>query len=259
MKPKTKIPLPPAPRDVEKKKRAERIEEPAEQKIEQKLINIKNVMDYIKANELHLDEIEKRLSDFIKSDDLRELGGLKEDLKEVKDKLEKIEESPIVPPLHSVSKKNRDKIVTRLDRLEKGIDGLQEQMKTEKRETLDVRAQITGFFEKAKDTEKEIYRRLEKLTEKMNETLERANEQQEEFDTEIKEARRDSEQVKIINEKIEKLDRENMPREIESLKEKIRWVEQIIERIDITPLYEKIQEIEHKLSVLRASSPYVIE
>ena len=68
-------------------------------KTEQSLMGMKNIMDYVRVNENHLDEIEKRLSYFVKHSDMKEIRYLKENIRIINNKIEKIEEGSIVPLL----------------------------------------------------------------------------------------------------------------------------------------------------------------
>jgi tetrahydromethanopterin S-methyltransferase subunit G len=66
-------------------------------------------------------------------------------------------------------------------------------------------------------------------------------------------------EIKSIEEELKTLNIKDITRDIEILKQKVQWIENNIEKINIKPLHERIQEIEHKINTVKISSPYVIE
>ncbi len=54
-------------------------------------------------------------------------------------------------------------------------------------------------------------------------------------------------------------DMEELRRDLEIIKTKQEWIENNIERIDIKPLLRKMEELEHKMRVIRVSSPIILE
>ncbi len=52
---------------------------------------------------------------------------------------------------------------------------------------------------------------------------------------------------------------EELKRDLEIIKTKQEWIENNIERIDIKPLLMKMEELEHRIRVMRVSSPIVLE
>lgn len=54
-------------------------------------------------------------------------------------------------------------------------------------------------------------------------------------------------------------DTQKFLRDMEIIKTKQEWIENNIERIDVRPLMKKMEELEHRIRVLKVSSPIVLE
>lgn len=101
--------------------------------------------------------------------------------------------------------------------------------------------------------------KLEKMHEELREDFKEMSEQMEDFKVQMNDFERKMETIKNVEDDIKKLDLKQIRREIEILKTKEHWIEDNLEKIDVEPVMEKIQEVEHKIDRLKATSPYVIE
>jgi methyl-accepting chemotaxis protein len=242
-------PIPPAPPVVMKKKQ----KETRNKKNIAKTVNLDDIKEYVKINEKHFKDLERGFSSFIRKDDLLDVNKkLKEDLDDIKDKVKKIEDRPFVPPLSVASSKGMGKITSRIDDLENVAKKLQEQVNRERRENIETNTRTLKTFD---DISKNI-KQLEETMKSADDTIKKHNERIENESNDIK---RDTEEIGALKDAIDKMDIDDILRNIESIKMKNQWIEQNIEKIDIRLLYEKMEELEHKLEIMKVSSPYVIE
>jgi len=247
-------------------------------KANQSLMSVKNIMDYVKANQLHIDELEKKVSkDHPESHTMptesADIDKIKSDIEDLKQRVENKE--PIAQPSgpSEVPKKGMAGVLGKISNLESNLKNVQDELEKEKKENIATQAQTSNFFRDVKknkeklekleqtDTrkiEKEIHRRLEKLGDKMNDLSGSEKDYKERIENEIRLMRKDSEQMRILKESIERMGVENITRELESLKQRIKHLEDGIGKININLLYEKIKEIEEMVSNFRPA-PYVIE
>ena len=101
--------------------------------------------------------------------------------------------------------------------------------------------------------------KLEKMHEELREDFKEVAEEMEEFRATMKEFDRRMEEIRKVEDDIKKLDLKQLRREIEILKTKEHWIVDNLERVDIEPVLDKINEVEHKIDRLKATSPFVIE
>lgn len=72
--------------------------------------------------------------------------------------------------------------------------------------------------------------------------------------------KREVDELKKVSTSFKTLDISGLRRDIESLKEKSKWLEQQVGNLDIEPLYELIKEIEDRVSsTARSTAPVIIE
>ena len=101
--------------------------------------------------------------------------------------------------------------------------------------------------------------RLEKIHEELKDDFTRVVEKMEEFHVKMNTFEGNMEDMKKVEDHIKRLDLKQLRREIEILKTKEHWIMDNLEKLDIDPVFEKIQEIEHNIKLLKATSPFVIE
>ncbi len=76
----------------------------------------------------------------------------------------------------------------------------------------------------------------------------------------IRNLRRDIEEFKGLTSKLDNLDVTGLRRDIESLRERNKWLEQQINSLDMEPLYELIKEVEGRVAMSsRSAAPVIIE
>jgi chromosome segregation ATPase len=106
---------------------------------------------------------------------------------------------------------------------------------------------------------KEIYNQFEKMNSSIRESEKKTDDLVEKMNVEIKTLREKMEETSQAKEHVEGLEVSHMKRDMESLKQKSQYIEQHLERVDVKPIVEMIQEVERKVDSLRASSALIIE
>jgi len=249
----------PAPEDTEHIKR----------KTEQCVESIKNVMEYVRANQERIEGIKEKTSKNTGNGDVEKLS---QKIKELSEKVASIEERPFVPKPGDSSGMGR--ILGKMHEIEKGMEGLEKTLEKEKTENIATQAHASKLFAEVKKNRenieriestssssgiRDVYKSMEKLKDSVSEAIERQKERDERIENELNAMRKEAEQMKMLKERIDKMDVDELSRKVESAVEKSRWLEEGMERLDLKPLYDRIEEIEHKLKQLKVSSPFVIE
>jgi hypothetical protein len=106
---------------------------------------------------------------------------------------------------------------------------------------------------------KEIYNQFDKMNNGIKESGKRTDDLSERFNVEIKTLKEKMGEVDRSKEQIESLDIANVRRDMESLKQKLQYIEQNLDRFDFKPVMEMIKEVDNKINNLRASSALIIE
>ena len=101
--------------------------------------------------------------------------------------------------------------------------------------------------------------KLEGMHEELKESFKQVTDKMENFSSQMKSFETRMDEIRKIEDHIERLDLKQIRREIEILKTKEHWIVDNLEKLDMDPIFEKIQEVEHKINLLKATSPYVIE
>jgi len=195
------------------------------------------ITEYIKTIENRTERIEKTMSNFVKNEDIKEIKNIREELSALNDRVKAVEDYPIVPPLASLSKKASNKI----QELEKEIKEMRADMKIESQETA------------------ETNREFEKQFNKIQKAAQKTAELGEKNENNLQKIMNDVEQLELLKEVLDGLDMKAIMTEIESIKQKNQWIEERLEKLSVEPFYEKIQEMEHKMNLLKVSSPHIIE
>ncbi len=181
-------------------------------------------------------------------------AAMEEFLNESKKESEYIKPKPVSESIHENFISNN---------IMKEIETLRKQVEENRSKIESISSKDLKNYKKLKEHEVEdivnFQSRLEKMHEDMKEDFEKAKEQMEEFQAKMKAFEKDIEEIKKIEDDIKKLDLKQIRREIEILKTKEQWIEHTFENIDIRPVVEKMEEIEHKIDRLKATSPFVIE
>jgi len=257
------MPSPPTPKELETIRR----------KADQSLESVKNIMDYVRANESHLYEVEKKLAGFTKSGGIREIQDIRNSIKSLKEKVDKIEEGPMIPPISSLPK-GLGKLLNKLHKMESMMENLEERLNSERKENITNQAQLAKAFERIsqnsqrlefletadiKAIEQGLYKQMNEIKEMVNDVAERTKDQEERINREFSDVKKGAEDMRVIKEVVDKMNIGKISREIDSLKEKANWIEENMENRDLDSLREKIEDIERKLDNIKSSSPYVLE
>lgn len=107
--------------------------------------------------------------------------------------------------------------------------------------------------------EHDFLREFQHLSKEVKESIEKSRHAVDRMEAEIKFLRGDMKRVMSLEEEMNRLNMKSMTRDIESLKEKSRWLETSFKGFDIDPLVEKISELEDKIKILKASQPLILE
>ena len=77
--------------------------------------------------------------------------------------------------------------------------------------------------------------------------------------SEIEDLKKGTENMEKLGGQFKSFDLGELRRDLEIIKTKQEWIENNIERIDIKPLMRKMEELEHRIRVIRVSTPIIVE
>jgi hypothetical protein len=147
--------------------------------------------------------------------------------------------------------------------LSKEIDSLKKELDQARRKLDQDSTRDEKFFSKLKEREVgdivAFQARLEKIHEEVKVEFREITERMDEFSAQMKQFDKSMEDLRKVDDDIRKLDIKEIRRELEILKTKGHWIEDNLEKLDVKPFMDKVQEVEHKIDRLRALSPFVIE
>ena len=107
--------------------------------------------------------------------------------------------------------------------------------------------------------ESDFYREFERLTKEVKSDLEKNRHAVDKAEAEIKFLKEDIARIISIEEEMKRISAKSLERDVESLKAKSQWLETHVKGFDIDPLIEKIQDIEDKIKIMKASQPLIID
>ncbi|MFC2143976.1 hypothetical protein ACFLQO_01270 [Candidatus Aenigmatarchaeota archaeon] len=108
--------------------------------------------------------------------------------------------------------------------------------------------------------EDKISNEIQTLNKSVMDNVSKSRQEVDRMGGEIRNLRRDIEEFKGLTSKLDNLDVAGLRRDIESLREKNKWLEQQINSLDMEPLYELIKEVEGRVaSSSRYAAPVIIE
>jgi len=218
----------------------------------QKAVATEGIPDYVASIEARLEETEKKVSGALKKEDVTGLWQTNEAMKDLENRVNKLENTPIIPPLSSLPKKTMGALTKRISMLEDAVQEMQGHIRKEKSETM---SKYTRFAEINSNMAVQIDKINEAMESAKNKMDQRINAIEEGFEALKSELNKAKETMALIN----NIRVKDVPLEIESLKERGKWLENAINEIDMESLAERIEEMEHQINLLRASSPYVVE
>ncbi len=113
--------------------------------------------------------------------------------------------------------------------------------------------------ENFKRFEEDVYKQFESISRSIKDILAKSKEKAEKAEAEIRMLKESVEEAKRLEEDVKKMNVESIMRDLEILKTRNQWLEGQIEKIGTGPLHERVQELEHKINTLKASSALIIE
>jgi uncharacterized coiled-coil protein SlyX len=110
-----------------------------------------------------------------------------------------------------------------------------------------------------KDLEKDVFGRVEQISRDISKSLEEQRKSIENTEIELSALKKSLDDFQSYEKGFIKMDTANLLRDVESLKTKTQWLELELEKINIRPLMERLDELEARLNSLRISQPMIIE
>jgi len=107
--------------------------------------------------------------------------------------------------------------------------------------------------------ESDFYKEFEHMKKEMKESLEKNRHAVERMEGEVKFLKQDVARVMGLEEEMNRLNMKSLTRDVESLKEKSHWLEGKFQVFDMDPVLDKLQELEDKLKIMKASQPLILE
>ncbi len=107
--------------------------------------------------------------------------------------------------------------------------------------------------------ENDFYREFQRLSTEVKENLEKNRHAVDRMEAEVKFLKEDVARVISIEEEMKRISAKSLERDVESLKARSQWLETHMKGFDIDPLIEKIQEMDDKIKIMKASQPLIIE
>jgi deoxyribodipyrimidine photolyase len=107
--------------------------------------------------------------------------------------------------------------------------------------------------------EHDFYREFEHMKKEIKESLEKNRHTVERMEGEVKFLKQDMARVMGLEEEMNRLNMKSLTRDVEGLKAKSQWLEGKFQVFDMDPVLDKIQEIEDKIKILKASQPIILE
>ena len=107
--------------------------------------------------------------------------------------------------------------------------------------------------------ESDFYREFERLSKDVKENLEKNRHAVDRMEAEVKFMKEDIARMLSIEGEMKRISAKSIERDIESLKAKSNWLETSMKGFDIDPIVEKINELEGKIRILKASQPLILE
>jgi hypothetical protein len=105
----------------------------------------------------------------------------------------------------------------------------------------------------------EVYVNIQKMNERIHENLREVTKRIDDFELKAKSIKELAERLDKNQKEVEDVDIKDMRRDIEVLKQKMDWIEEGIDKINVKPIFERIEEIEHMMQTFKVSNPVIIE
>jgi hypothetical protein len=110
-----------------------------------------------------------------------------------------------------------------------------------------------------KNLEDIIYNEFDKMNKVIAENKEQEVEFMDSMKAQVESMRKELEGMKKVEEKMNNLDVEGFRRDLETVKQKVKWVQDHIEAFDILPLVDLLKDVETRVNDLKVSSPVIID
>ncbi len=143
------------------------------------------------------------------------------------------------------------------DMVESRLSGLNNKVLMLRREIEMLRGELESS--KVRKLEGEFQRNIGNLKSQLNKVIIDGKGLEERLGSEIEILKKETGDLGKTGEHVKGLNIEELRRDLEIIKTKQEWIENNIERIDMKPLLRKMEELEHKIRLIRTSSPIVLE
>lgn len=104
-----------------------------------------------------------------------------------------------------------------------------------------------------------VKKKLSHMDRNIKEILAESERERERLEADITEVKQLLRELADVRNQMKSLDIAGLRRDLESVRTKQEWLEKSLDGFDLEPLKERLKELEHKLSMMRVSSPLVIE
>lgn len=111
----------------------------------------------------------------------------------------------------------------------------------------------------AQELKDSVFREFERINESLVQSIEKKKDDINRMETETVQMREGIESLRGLEDKIKGMDSEGISRDLEILKTKTKWLEEQIEGINISPLHDRIEELETDIRRIVGNSPLIVE
>lgn len=110
-----------------------------------------------------------------------------------------------------------------------------------------------------KSLEEDIFKQFDVIKRDSTKSIENQKNTIEDMGIELSSVKKDLETFQDFEKEFTEMDLKNIRNDIEAIKQKTEWVESEVERINLSPLLERIDELENRISNMKLSQPMIIE
>lgn len=136
------------------------------------------------------------------------------------------------------------------------IDGLREEVEAVKRSSVKMPNLKKGDVQELQSV---IFKEFEKIDSTIKELTEQNQSLLEKKEMEIKVLKDQIRGMVALGDDLKSINMKDMMREFEALKQKTRFLEETLEKLDLEPFNTRIKEFETEIKAMRAQSPYILE
>ena len=231
----------------------------------------KDVMDMKSESTRIVNDHNKMVKDIERIDTrLHNLNDLSAEVKIMRMRLKNFEEQGMGSEINEKVEENTDDIKDiQMDanKLEKDIDALTKESASVNKRLDGLESVLSDINELKKRLDKidfkalskEIYSQFEKMNDAIDKQEKASSSSIEKFNVELKSLSEKIDEFNKAREHIERLDIPNMRRDMETISQKNKFIEEQLHTIDVQPLVDMVKGVEEKVRDLQTSSALIIE